>query len=329
MRHVVLGGCGFTGRHLVRRLQALKERVLVVDLPEADWSVVGDAEGVRVDLRDPTPFPKIPLGPDDVVHHTAARQFHNKVPRRSQDAWFREVNVEGTRRVLDYMELNGCRQMVYFSSDMVYGLPESVPVPSDHPLRPLGPYGRSKRDAEEVCKSYRARGFRITILRPRLIVGPGRLGILVRLFQLIDHSLPVILVGDGRNRYQMVSVFDCVQAVEGALSAGLPNSEYNLGSIDPPPIREVLKEVIRHTGSRSILIPTHGPTLKTVLGLLDRLGVGLLHPEQFLIADLNYLVDTSATRQDLGWQPQYGDGEMLLAGYREFKSRRRPAPDGL
>jgi dTDP-glucose 4,6-dehydratase len=74
---------------------------------------------------------------------------------------------------------------------------------------------------------------RISIFRPRLIIGPGRLGILSKLFTLIDANLPVPMIGSGRNPYQFISVFDCAEAARLAWRAGVPNEAYNLGSDNP------------------------------------------------------------------------------------------------
>lgn len=62
----------------------------------------------------------------------------------------------------------------------------------------------------------------------------GRLGILEKLFKLVDHNLPVPMIGSGRNPYQFISVFDCASAARAAFSAGVPNEVYNLGSLNPP-----------------------------------------------------------------------------------------------
>ena len=153
--------------------------------------------------------------------------------------------------LLSAMERRGCRQLVHFTTDMVYGYSKSVPQTEDHPTEPLGPYGESKLVTEEMCRAYRAKGMRISVFRPRLIIGPGRLGILTKLFKLIDAGLPVPMIGNGRNPYQFVSVYDCASAAVCAWKSGLPNSEYNIGSADPPSVRDLLGRLIEEAGSRS------------------------------------------------------------------------------
>jgi dTDP-glucose 4,6-dehydratase len=216
------------------------------------------------------------------------------------------------------MKSQDCRRLVYFSSDMVYGISKSVPVDTGQPLHPIGPYGASKRDSEVLCDSFRKGGMRITVLRPRMIMGPGRLGVLLKLFKLISKGLPVPMIGSGTNHYQMVSVFDCVSAARLADKAGIPNEVYNLGSDRPPRVKELLGHLIRHASSRSILLPTPGRVMKATLAILDRVGMGLMYPEQFLIADLDCRVDIEATKKGLNWAPHFDDRAMIVQAYDEY-----------
>ena len=160
----------------------------------------------------------------------------------------------------------------------------------------------------------------ISIFRPRLIIGPGRLGLLSKLFKLIDLNLPVPMIGSGRNPYQFISVFDCASAAQAAWRAGFPNKVYNLGSDTPPPVKDLLRDLIKEAGSRSILLPTPAPLVKLALTSLDLINMPLMDPEQYLIADEICILDTSAAKNDLGWKPLYRDEDMLKAAYREYRA---------
>ena len=323
MRHVITGGSGFTGRYLADFLRQRGHEVIPFDLRpppfehggtwvQGDVTVVGDLD-------------KLGLRRGDVVHHLAGRQFADAVPRLNRAAWFDAVNVVGTRELLTAMSLGGANLLVFFSTDMTYGLPQSTPVTPSHPLRPLGPYGTSKMRAEELIRAARDQGIAATIFRPRLITGPGRLGILERLFRLIRGGLPVPLIGAGNNRYQMVSVQDCVSAALRAVDRGCPPGPFNLGSASPPTIRVLLEAVIKHANSRSVLIPVPAKALKATLAGLDFAGLTLLYPEQFGIADLDILLDTSATLAELGWKPATGDIAAMKAAYDAFVATKSAA----
>src|SRR5690606_20105565 len=125
--------------------------------------------------------------------------------------------------------------IVMVSSDMTYGVPTAVPIPESAPQRPIGPYGRSKLECERLCLAEVGRpgigspGFGVTILRPRLIIGPGRLGVLRRLFDRVRSGKPVPVIGSGRTRYQMVAVADAAAACVLAAERRAPGA-MNLGS---------------------------------------------------------------------------------------------------
>ena len=321
MKHIIFGGSGFTGRYLAQSLAEKGEAALVADI--APLSVSVDTTKIsyfNVDITNKDSLARLPIEPDDIVYHLAARQYHVDVPIKNRLDWFCEVNVTGTKNVLDHMWLHNCRSLVYISTDMVYGQPTCLPLPNDHPQYPRGEYGESKKRSETLCGLSRAKGMNVTILRPRLIIGPGRLGILAKLFRLIDYNLPVPLIGNGTNVYQMISVFDVVDAIVKSYEKGLPNRDYNLGSDNPPPVRELLQKLISSVGSKSILIPTPGALTKKILGIFDALNMPLLNREQYEIADVNYVVDISATQTELGWTPRFSDEKMIHQAYEIYKN---------
>lgn len=223
------------------------------------------------------------------------------------------------------MSARGAYQLVFFSTDMTYGYPQSSPVLPNHPQVPIGPYGRSKLAAEQLIIAAGADfGLKATIFRPRLIAGAGRLGVLAKLFRLVAWHLPVPMIGSGRNRYQMIAVEDCVTAAMRAVDCGLPAGPFNLGSAAPPTVRELLGDLIARAGSQSLLVPTPAAAVQSTLGLLDRAGLTLLYPEQFAIADSDYTLDTQSTTAALDWSPERRDQDIIFDAFQHF----RQTPDG-
>lgn len=317
-RFVIIGGSGFVGQWLVKRWVAEGRTMLVDDIAAFPDNNVGGFDYVDVDIRDEAALQRLRLSPNDVVIHLAANQYHLRPPRKGRKAYFFNTNVEGTRNILEAMEKGGCHRLVYFSTDMVYGKPDSLPVKTDHPKRPFGYYGASKWASETLCEAYREKGLNITIFRPRMIIGPGRLGVLKKLFRLIQWGLPVPLIGNGSNCYQMVSVFDVVEAICLAVQKGCPNKAYNLGSCNPPTVLSLMKALIHKERSRSVVLKTSGKWVKRVLGVLGAFGIEILCKEQYEIADEQYIVDTEETEKDLGWHPQFNDADMLQEAYRQY-----------
>lgn len=322
MKHIVFGGDGFVGRYTVQMLLDQGEDVLVCDIVKSDLPIYDRAGHRFVDITAPEQVAGVPIDQDDIVYNLAARMLHPIVRRRDRYEYFYSVDYYGAVHIVEAMKRSGCHRLVQFSTDMVYGpLQKTPPVKVDHPRHPIGEYSASKMALEDYCMEKRAEGLRVSLFRPRLINGPGRVGILGNLFRLIERSLPVPLIGSGNNRYQMVSVFDCASAAVCSARKGVVNGEFNLGSEDPPTVRVLLSDLIRHAGSRSILVPTPALPLKLALRLLDRLNLPLLVPEQFEIADHDYVVDIEPTKRMLDWLPQHSDADMMFEAYRQFAAR--------
>lgn len=316
MKVIVFGGNGFVGQWLISALQEEKLPVLSSDLGAV--SAIENVAYVQADIRNKDHVRRVPIDSDDIIVNLAANQYHLKVPRKNRKEFFRETNTVGAENIIAVALERGCTKLIQFTTDMTYGKPQYLPVDTAHPQNPFGPYGESKKEVEDICRHYRTLGMDITIFRPRMINGPGRLGILKKLFWLIRHNLPVPTVGNGKNCYQMVSVFDCVFAILCAIRCGVPNSEYNLGSQNPPSTRELLQNLIRQVGSKSVVVPTPGKLVKLTLSILGALGFEIMYKEQYMIADENYILDVSKTEKELLWTPKYADKDMIVEAYQEY-----------
>lgn len=320
MRHVIFGGDGFVGRHLAPKLVADGQEVIVADIAKSSLQHYRSVRHIHCDVTDRASVAAVGLKADDMVYNLSAKMLSPIQVRAKRHEFFWPVNYNGTENIIAAMAQADASKLVHFTTDMIYGHTKAWPMTEEHPVEPLGEYGLSKLKTEELAVEWRQRGMSISLFRPRLIIGPGRLGILEKLFKLIDWNLPVPMIGSGRNPYQFISVFDCAEAARLAWKAGVPNEAYNLGSLNPPPVRKLLGDLIRSAGSKSILLPTPGWAVKRTLDLLDLLNMPIMDPEQYLIADEDCVLDVSKGERQIGWVPQYGDGDMLIAAYKEYRS---------
>jgi UDP-glucose 4-epimerase len=115
----------------------------------------------------------------DAVLHFAGLKAVGESVRQPLDYW--DVNVGGSRCLLEAMEAAGCRTVVFSSSATLYGHPERVPIPETAPLRPINPYGHTKAAVEQLLADLAASapGWRIARLRYFNPVGAhpsGRIG---------------------------------------------------------------------------------------------------------------------------------------------------------
>ena len=329
MKHVIFGGDGFVGRYLARDLMERGEEVVVADIAKSPLPHYGKVRHVRCDVTDAASVSAVEIDADDMVYNMSAKMLSPIQVRAKRYEFFWPVNTFGAGNIMAATAAAGASQLVQFTTDMVYGHTVQSPQDERHPIAPLGEYGASKAATEAMAARWRKRGMNVTIMRPRLIIGPGRLGILEKLFKLIDMNLPVPMIGSGHNPYQFISVYDCAEAARLAWEHGVPNKEYNLGSDNPPSVRELLGGLIDAAGSKSILLPTPAFAVKATLATLDWLNIPLMDPEQYLIADEFCVRDTTAMRQDFGWSPRHRDEDMLQAAYEEYRNGTGKADDSL
>ncbi|MBT7077343.1 MAG: NAD(P)-dependent oxidoreductase, partial [Pelagibacterales bacterium] len=143
-RWVLIGGAGLTGLKIAEELIEMntsKSNIIIADLKNSLIKINLQVTLIECDISKNI-IPKFKK--DDVIIHLAARQYHTKIPKRNQLDWFREVNVVGTKNIINQCIKFNVKGLIYFSTDMVYGIPNYIPLNSAHPKTPIGPYGKSK-----------------------------------------------------------------------------------------------------------------------------------------------------------------------------------------
>ncbi|HRY30199.1 MAG TPA: NAD(P)-dependent oxidoreductase, partial [Elusimicrobiota bacterium] len=170
MKHLVTGGGGFLGSHIARRLASGGSAVRLMDIREPRSPGPG-TEFIRASILDRNSVREALRGVD-VVHHTASL-----VPVTKAGGNFFEVNVTGSRILAEEAVRAGVRCFVHMSSTAVFGAPERVPLEEDSPMRPVEIFGRTKMEGEAVVGDIcRRNGVPLIVLRPRTVLGKGRMG---------------------------------------------------------------------------------------------------------------------------------------------------------
>jgi nucleoside-diphosphate-sugar epimerase len=312
--HVVTGGSGYFGSLLVRKLRERGDTVRVFDLMDAG-DRPPDVEFAPGDIRDLAAVRRACAGATHVYHNVA------QVPLAKDRHLFRSVNVTGTENLLAAAVEAGVRKVVYTSSSAVYGVPERNPVTEDMEPHPSEAYGRAKLDGELACRRFAREGLDVAILRPRTILGHGRLGIFQVLFEWIRQGANIPVLGSGANRYQFVHADDLADAC--ILAARRPGSAtYNCGTDRFGSMREVLERLCLHagTGSRVRSVPAWPAVAGMKLTAL--LGLSPLGPYHALMYGRSMYFDITRARTELGWQPRYSNDEMFVASYDWYLAHR-------
>ena len=318
---VVTGGTGFCGTALVRRLarDATRDVVALDWLPPAAPSP--GARFVRADVRHEAAVRRALAGADVVFHLAAIPSI-----ARAPEGEYASINAGGTALVCRLARELGVRRLVHISSSTVYGAPSPArqPIPEDSPLAPAHPYSRSKHAAEAAVREAARAGLDAVILRPRVVLGPGRAGVFGLLFQLVAAGLPVPLLGGGRNRFQFTAVDDLVQAcLLAAQAPARPRGAapvYNVGSDVTRPLRAELEALIAHARSRSRVVGLPARPLGAALALGHRLGVSPLVPEQLQVFAADFVLDTRRAKRALGFRPRHANGDGLVQAWDAWRA---------
>ena len=211
MRVLVTGGTGFTGSHLVRRLLSRGHDVVCLDSQPglfADELRERGAEVLIGSVTDADLVRKSTHGAE-VVHHLAAAFRQLNVPK----SVYRDVNVEGTRNVLEAARAAGVRRVVYCSTQGVHGHVADPPGDETSPIAPEDYYQETKYEGELVCAEYANAGIEISIVRPTAIYGPGDPGRFLLLYRMARNGR-FLMFGDGKTTYHPVYIDNLIDLFE-------------------------------------------------------------------------------------------------------------------
>jgi nucleoside-diphosphate-sugar epimerase len=314
-RALVTGGSGYFGGLLVHELLARGYEVSVfdqVDVPDRP----ADVRFHQGDIRDAAAIARACEG-IDVIHHNVAQ-----VPIAKDHALFWSVNVGGTENLLDAAARHRVRKTVLVSSSAVFGVPSKNPVDDSAIPRPQEAYGKAKLEAERVASRFISQGLDVTVIRPRTILGHGRLGIFQILFEWVRKGRPVYVLGRGDNRYQFIHAGDLADACIRAAEHPGP-STFHIGAERFGTMRQALEALVQHagTGSRVRSLPM-GPTVR-LMEWTSALGLSPLGAYHSLMYGREMFFDVTPAKTVLGWSSTKSNEEMLIESYDDYVTHRQ------
>ena len=207
---LVTGGAGYIGSHTVLALQEIGYRVVVLDnLVHGHRDFVEEVlqvEFVEGDMGDRALLDHLFQNDAiDAVMHFAAYAF---VGESSRDpAKYYRNNVGGTLTLLEAMAAAGVDKITFSSTCASYGVPDTVPIPEDHPQSPINPYGMSKWMAEQLLWEFsRTVGLQAVCFRYFNAAGADPLGRLGEDHHPEPHLIPLILL-TAMGQREAISIF--------------------------------------------------------------------------------------------------------------------------
>lgn len=210
VRTLVTGGTGFTGSALAFRLLADGHEVHIVDNAKGLFYDELRKKGATIDLGTiaDRAFCERAIGDAEIVHHFAAAFRRLNVPKKHY--W--DVNVEGTRYLIEAAQRAGVRRFVYCSTQGVHGHIDNPPGDETSPIAPEDYYQFTKYEGEKVVNEIAERaGIETVTIRPTAIYGPGDPARFLMLFRMCKTGT-FHMLGSGLTTYHPVFIDNLVDA---------------------------------------------------------------------------------------------------------------------
>ena len=312
MKVLVAGGAGYIGAHACKALaQAGFEPIVVDDLSSGHAEAVRWGPLVQFDLSDHAALPRViaDSGAGAVMHFAA---FLNVGESVQMPAKYYANNVVNTLALLDAMRETGLTSIVFSSSAATYGTPERMPMPEDHPQRPINPYGETKLAVERAMHWYgQAYGLRWAALRYFNAAGADPEGEIGEAHDPEFHLIPLVLEA-GLGKRPPVKVF----GTDYPTPDGTAVRDYvHVTDLADAHVR-ALKHLLDGGDSIAANLGTgHGYSVRQVL---DAAGAALGSPVPFEDAPRRagdppeLVADPSLAMKTLGWSPALSDLQSIL-----------------
>jgi len=326
---LVTGGAGYIGSHVAMELLRRGYRVVIYDRRPVPTGLIhaqpgGELSTVQADLADSVPL-TVTLDryrPDAAIHLAGDIAVAESV---QNPAKYYRNNIANGVALLDALLAHGVRRLVFSSSAAVYGMPERVPIPEDHPTAPINPYGRTKWMFELILRDYDAAwGLRSMLLRYFNAAGADDSGAIGEAHDPETHLVPLVLqvplgqresisifgtdypTRDGTCVRDYIHVSDLavahVLAVE-ALLDGAPSDVYNLGNGEGHTVREVIAAAEKVVG-------------RPIAAVEEPRRPG---DPPALVASSDKII------RQLGWRPQRNDLALIIESAWRWHSSRQGA----
>lgn len=316
MKVLVTGANGFVGHAVLRQLHAMGSVQAVGSVRRAEAFDGGEASVVTVgDLSEQTDW-SLALAGVDAVIHAAARVHVMSDAELNPLAKYRRVNVQGTLHLASRAAAAGVHRFVFISSVKVNGETTPDPNPSftgardqfhaDDTPAPQDPYGISKMEAEQGLRDIAAQtGMEVVIIRPPLVYGPGVKANFRVMMQWLAFGLPLPMGAVTHNRRSLVALDNLVDLITTCIThPAAANHTFLVSDGEDLSTADLLRRMGLALGKRARLLSVPPAVLK-----LGAAIVGKRELAQRLCGSLR--VDTSKTRQVLGWAPPLSVDEGL------------------
>jgi UDP-glucose 4-epimerase len=207
MNILIIGGAGYIGSHMVKRLLATKHSVTILDNLSTGYrdAILGGVF-IQGDVGNRALLDQIFSEHqfDAVLHFASFIQVGESVKKPEL---YYQNNLINTINLLNAMNLAGVKNFIFSSTAAIFGEPSYTPIDEIHPKLPINPYGRSKLMVEQILEDYDlAYGIKSVCLRYFNAAGADADGELGERHEPETHLIPILLqVASGRR--ERMSIF--------------------------------------------------------------------------------------------------------------------------
>lgn len=306
----ITGAAGYFARCLIPLLETdpAVGRIIGIDLVEPEETVGWKKfEFHRLDIRDPG-LAEILLGVDVLVHLAFILM---RLPGAKE---LEDINIEGSRNVLQLAAETGINKVIFTSSVVAYGIRADNPIPliEEMPLRPNQDlyYSRNKAAVEKILSQIESDhpAMHVTILRPCTVV--GRRADPASMASLTGSTITLVRGYDPL--YQLVHEDDVARALHLAIKTDMPGT-FNVCGDDP----KSLGELARIAEKKTVALPLG--LVKPMFQILWRLKATVFAPEWVKLTQYP-IVAANDRIKAAGWEPQFSTPQAFLDLQEAFRS---------
>ncbi|MFA5089679.1 MAG: NAD(P)-dependent oxidoreductase [Candidatus Omnitrophota bacterium] len=253
---LVIGGGGFIGSHLAKKLnlQGYNVTVLARRNPNQEFIKSFNAELRSGDLLEPGSLKNALVGIDTVFCAVNIKPSGKNTQEYERELYLLHTN--GTRNLIEACKFHGIKRIIYFSSVAAMGYKKGVNIYDEScENNPIDAYGKAKLEAENILnRSAKAGEIDVTILRPPGVFGENSLGVLNRIVFFAKKGF-IPIIGSGKERQSITYVGNVVnQAILAANNISSIGRTYITTDNIPYSVNEIVDTVIQALGMRPLKI---------------------------------------------------------------------------
>jgi len=307
---LVTGGAGFIGSHIVDAMLSEKHDVRIIDnvstgRVENIKHLEGKIEVIDGNISDKAAIDSAVEGADYIFHQAAQTSVVDSIKHPAK-TW--DVNIKGTKLLLNAAVKNNVKKIILASSANIYGSSPKLPKKEDMEVKPNSPYGNSKLMNEIMAKKYNEdEGLESVCLRYFNVYGPrqnpesGYSGVISKFIGSMVNDKSPLIFGDGEQTRDFIYVGDVVRANITAMKSKISYDIFNVATGKETSINDIVD------------------TLNDILGKQLKPNY-----EEERMGDIRRSVaDVSKAKEILGFEAKYSLKEGLKKTVEWYKKSKK------